>query len=121
MNLDEFKAFGNRLLINYTDNRRPENFKELMLEWKRILEKHDAELVNKNLDEHLEKSVYFPKLAELVKQPEKDKGFRHHIPNAEETLLYIEEMRKEDNNGIPRERIQDYVERMKRGLMNEYQ
>lgn len=92
MNIEEMKALAGRLLVNYDKHSLPENFKELMNEWKRILENYDAELINKNLDEHLISSSYFPKLNQLVKTNSQKSS---NILNPEQTRLMIAEKEKE--------------------------
>lgn len=115
MNRDELIQFANRLQTNYSyNNQLPNNFKDLMIEWKYSLEKRPAQLVNDNLTNHLEKSIYFPKLADLVKCDEEKEMLGKSIV---ESNIYISMLEEEENNIKPKsetelQKIKELKEKM---------
>lgn len=95
MNREELISFAKRLQTNYGHtNQLPENFKDLLLEWKYSLEKKSAEVVNKNLTNHLEKSTFFPKLADLVKTDEEKETLEKSLIESQKYISMIEEEEK---------------------------
>ena len=81
MTKEETKQLFTKLKTTYVgrfNNMTYQDGVQMLETWHSILKDYDFQMISKNLDEHISKSPYFPRISELTKQNKTSSKFNNY-------------------------------------------
>ena len=79
-----------------------------------LLKDEDFEFVVKNLLSHIKTNRFIPKIADLVKKPEKVESVFNRVPNPEQTMIMLKQQAEEERKMIGHELDHEAIAESKR-------
>ena len=79
-----------------------------------LLKDEEFEFVVKNLLTHIKTNRFIPKIADLVKKPEKVESVFNRVPNPQQTMLMLKQQAEEERKMIGHELDHEAIAEAKR-------